>query len=124
MGRSSRTPYTEAEKRVIQLEAELEKLRKKIAEDSDTTPMEIEEMEAILNSDGGYWRIGLTRSGQYWARWKWTEGPYDGHYVIGGHNYLLGAVAKALHDFDRVSTGKFSPPYDNGFRRPTKRTED
>lgn len=71
--------------------------------------------EAQERSDG-YWRLGRASDGNYWARYKWTKGPYAGSYCIGGHNTTAGAILSCQEHMDACNAGKRSPLLDKGYK--------
>lgn len=119
MGRQAdkKSSMTAAEKEVVILRARLARLESSSSGELDGIVVTFEDIERLLREDTGYWRLGRARDGNYWARWKWTQGPYAGHYCMGGHNNLRGAIDHAVGDYEAVCAGKQTPPYDKGFKK-------
>lgn len=115
-----KSTMTPAEREVIVLRCQIEKLEDIIRGQPDIIVDITLEVEAQLARAQGYWRMGRAQNGDYWARWKWTEGPYKGHYCIGGHQTLEFAIARCLGDIDLVERGRKTPPYDAPMRNVNK----
>jgi len=75
-----------------------------------------EDMALVLDSAEGYFRLGKSRNGHYWARWKWTQGTHTGRYAIGGHTTLRDAILVCLDYVSRVEQGKAIAPLDVGYK--------
>lgn len=114
MGRAQdkKSTMTQAERDVVLLRIQNDRLMDVIAGQPSLDDEICGELELVLTKEVGYWRLGRARNGDYWVRWKWTDGPYKGHYEIGGHTTLFGALGKCLDAMLLVEKGLKSPPYD------------
>lgn len=74
------------------------------------------ELQHILDTTEGYFRMGKSQNSHYWARWKWTKGAHAGRYVIGGHSTLESAVLVMLEAYSAVEAGRRVAPLDTGYQ--------
>lgn len=105
---------------VAELRVENERLKSDrwIVDDTDLSAMT--GLSGQLESAQGYWRLGRAADGNYWARFKWTQGNYRGSYVMGSHNTLARAILNCETDIMKVEQGKRSPLIDKGYRNIVK----
>lgn len=111
-----KSTMTALEREVVILRAQNDRLagERWLLDDEGLTAME--DLVRTMDNNQGYWRMGRARDGNYFARWKWTEGPYAGHYVMGGHNTLPRAILSCQGEVDKVERGIRSPLLDKGYK--------
>jgi hypothetical protein len=88
---------------------ELAQLKSSAERNADYATYAWDAMQDQMGTSKGYYRIGKAQNGQYWVRWKWTEGPYRDCYVIGGHDTALLAFLACQTAADQVEAGKRTP---------------
>jgi hypothetical protein len=83
---------------------------------TDLGTFALAELAAILERHQGYARMGHSETSGFWARYKWSEGPHDGHYTFGGHPSLETALASLCGRILQVESGKLKPTPDRPYR--------
>jgi hypothetical protein len=123
MSRKDRSDGVSAEsyrKAWIAAKEELAALKATTERTADYAAYAWEAMQDQMGTSVGYYRIGKAQNGQYWVRYKWTQGPYRDHYVIGGHDTALMAFLECQKAADAVEAGKRTPVPD----RPAPKKRD
>ena len=105
------------ERKYHEARAEIHQLRAQLASEGQGDETILPEMEEVLRRAVGYWRVGLSSNGHYWARYKWTQGDHAGRYAIGGHSSLPYAILACLADISLIESGKKVAPLDIGYRK-------
>lgn len=96
------------------------RLRLEATSDREVSETDWEELAHVLDTSGGYFRMGKAQNGHYWVRFKWTQGSQAGRYVIGGHTTLENAVLVALEAHAAVESGRRVAPLDVGYKKNEK----
>lgn len=85
---------------------ELQRIKREGVVTENVTTL-FDELEDIALKSIGYYRVGYSqRSETFWARWKWTHGPYDGHYVFTTANSMQEALWTLSEAVRGVEDGK------------------
>jgi len=105
------------EKKYHEAQAEIHSLRSQLVSADTSKDAIIDELEGLADREKGYGRWGRSLNGHYWVRWKWTAGPLQGRYAIGGHSTLAYAFLACLADVSMCERGKKEPPLDVGYKK-------
>lgn len=116
-GQDKKSTMTEAERLLILANIQIARLEDLIAGQDGMEENAIGEMGLVCERNSGYWRLGRTTASGFWVRWKWTDGPHQGHYVIGGGHCLWDALQTTLVELHRVEKGERRPLFDGPMRR-------
>lgn len=92
-------------------------LRAQISDTADQAALVFSSIDKVLGASAGYYRMGRNPVGVYWVRWKWTQGPYANHYVIGGHESTMLAAMECLEQVEKVDKGRRTPLIDGGYKK-------
>ena len=105
------------EQEVYRLTLELADLRRG-AQGDDLTLMAMEGKERVLERSCGYFREGRDlRTGLFWVRFKWTDGPLRERYQFGSGETLALATMCVLDKVEQVEAGKLKASLDSPPKR-------
>lgn len=86
----------------------------------DLSSFAFDDAESQLEHDCGYYRMGRDyRTGQFWARYKWTSGRHAERYQFGSGSTLAIALAACNQNVQDTERGIRNAPLDRGYKSRT-----